>query len=234
MSTTALSATLRTSVLFAILILTAGAAHATDSTLRLQGQLVDSGGNVVGLNGEFGSSPGAYLGVEFRLNDRLGIEAGAAWIDFDESEDLDTFILTSSVSAALTVTPVTVALNVHLTPQKRYDLYLAPKIGWAFFDDLEVTTRFDFDTFPFPDFDYLSIIPDFSDEITTDFATEDQFIFGLRLGFDAPFGNSSWSFSSSIEYTDMELEIEIPGFGGNVPGVDLEPLSIGVGVGYSF
>ena len=71
-------------------------------------------------------------------------------------------------------------------------------------------------------------------QITTNFATEDQFIFGLRLGFDVPFGDSSWSFSSSIDYTDMELEIEVPGFGGNVPGTDLEPLSIGVGVAYSF
>ena len=64
------------------------------------------------------------------------------------------------------------------------------------------------------------------------FATEDQFIFGLRLGFDVPFGKSSWS--SSLDSTDMELEIEIPGFGGDVPGVDVEPLSIGVGVAYSF
>ena len=217
-------------------IFAATSAHAIDPSLRLQGQLVNSSGNAFALSGDFGSGPGAYLGVEFPLNDRLGIEAGVGWIDFDESEDVDGFILTSSVSAALTVIPVTVALNVHLTPQKRYDLYLAPKIGWAFFDDLELVTRFDFDfgTFPFPDFDFLSVIPDFSDQITTNFATEDQFIFGLRLGFDVPFGDSSWSFSSSIDYTDMELEIEIPGVGGDVPGADLEPLSIGVGVGYSF
>lgn len=231
----ALSTALRAG-LFTLGILAATSAHALDPTLRLQGQWVNSNGNAFVLSGDFGSGPGAYLGVEFPLNDRFGIEAGVGWIDFDESEDVDSFILTSSVSAALTVIPVTVAFNVHLTPQKRYDFYLAPKIGWAFFDDLEVVTRFDFDfdTFPFPDFDFLSIVPDFSDQITTNFTTEDQFIFGLRLGFDVPFGDSSWSFSSSIDYTDMELEIEIPTFGGPVPGVDLEPLSIGVGVAYSF
>ncbi len=80
----------------------------------------------------------------------------------------------------------------------------------------------------------VAVQADFGDQITTSFATEDQFIFGLRLGFDVPFGDSSWSFSSSIDYTDMELEIEVPGFGGNVPGVDLEPLSIGIGVAYGF
>ncbi len=228
-------AALRILALFAIGLIAASSTHAADATLRLQGQLVNSSANVISTSGEFGSGPGAYLGVEFRLNDRLGIEVGASWIDLEESETVDAIFLTADLEASLTVTPVTVALDFHLTPQKRYDLYLAPKIGWAFFDDLEIATRIDFSAFPFPSlpgFPEISIIPGFDEEISTGLATEDQFIFGLRLGLDVPFGDGSWSFSSSIDYTGMDLELEVPD--GSIPGVGLDPLSIGAGVAYRF
>ncbi len=212
----------------------ASSAHAADVTLRLQGQMVNTSASVLRLSDDFGSGPGAYLGVEFRLNDRLGIEVGAAWFELEESERPEISILTTEIEATVTATPITVALDIHLTPQKSYDFYLAPKIGWAFFDDVEITNRFDFSSFPFPDFPGLSIIPGLPDQITTPFATEDQFIYGLRLGFDTPFGNSSWSFSSSIDYTDMDLEIGLDLVPGAARTIGLDPLSIGAGVAYNF
>ncbi len=226
---------------FAAGLLTAGPTHAIDTTLRLHGQLVTSSASTVFLRDDFGSGPGVYLGVEFRLNDRLGIEVGAARIDLEESEIRDLSFLTIETTASLTVTPVTVALDIHLMPGKRYDLYLASKIGWAFFDDFEVATRTEFGAFSLPGFPTIPITPGFGNELGNEvvnkLATDDQFIVGLRLGFDIPFGDSSWSFSSSVDYTAMDLETGLFGgrlFGGIAPTASLDPLAIGVGVGYNF
>ncbi len=228
------SSVFRTLLMSVVGLVAANTTHAAETTLRFQGQLVNSSANAIALSGEFGSGPGAYLGVEFHLNERFGIEVGASWFELDESETLDGIFLSTDLEASLAVTPITVALNVHLTPQKRYDVYLAPKIGWAFFDDLELTTRIDFGGISFPGFPGLPDIsfPGFDNSIATDFTTDDQFVFGLRLGFDVPFGDSSWSFSSSIDYTDMDIEAEVLGI--PVPGVGLDPLAIGAGVAYSF
>lgn len=238
MPSSALSPVLRAAALFAAGLLATSSAHAVDATLRLQGQLVSSSASVLRLSDDLGSGPGAYLGVEFHINDRFGIEVGASWFELEESDQPEILILTTEIEAAVSVTPITVALNVHLTPGKRYDIYLAPKIGWAFFDELEITNRFDFSNLPFPILPGINLVTDFGDSITTSFDTDDQFVFGLRLGFDTPLGNSSWSFSSSIDYTDMDLEFSlgVPGAGsaGTSPAIGLDPLSIGVGVAYSF
>lgn len=221
-----------TLVIFAAGLLASTTSNAADTTLRLHGQVVSSSATAVGLTSDFGSGPGAYLGAEFHLNDRFGIEVGVAWFELEESERLDALFVSTDATASLTVAPLTVALNVHLTPQKRYDFYVAPKIGWAFFDDLEISTRIDFGPLPFPGFPTLPIIPGFGDSFVTPFSTKDQFIFGLRLGFDVPFGDSSWSFSSSIDYTDMDLEIDT--FFAPAPAVGLDPVSVGAGVAYHF
>lgn len=183
--------------------------QAADATLRLQGQLVNTSLNTLVLVSDFGSEPGVYLGAEFRLNDRFGIEAGVGWFELEERSNF----FGTEFTESLTVIPVAVALNIHLTRQKRYDLYVAPKIGWAFFDDFELTQ--------------VNVF--FPEGFTTEIPTEDQFIFGLRLGFDFPFGQSSWGFSSSIDYTDIDFEFDVSGFTDG-----LDPLSVGAGVAYSF
>ncbi|MEM7352796.1 MAG: outer membrane beta-barrel protein [Acidobacteriota bacterium] len=219
--------------LLAVVLLTTSPLEAADVTLRLQGQVVTSSASSVGLDEDFGSSPGAYLGAEFRLNDRFGIEVGAAWAELEESERFDTGLGILETEARVTFTPVTVALDIHLTPQKPYDLYVAPKIGWAFVDDLEVLNRTEFPSFPgFP--------TGFNQTFTVDIPTEDTFVLGLRVGFDLPFGDGPWSFSSSVDYLDLPAEISLSQPGRrNVGGpssvdVDIDPLSIGAGVGYKF
>ncbi len=208
-------------------------AGAVDLTLRFQGQATSSDGDALGLGDDFGTSAGAYLGLEWRLTERLGIEAGAAWTELEQSATLDTFLLISRTTASLSVVPVTVALNIHLTPKSRYDLYLAPRIGWAFFDDLEIRSEFDFSGFPgFPGFagPPLTLFDGFPTSQTTNLAVKDQFVYGLRLGFDVPFGKSAWSFSSSLEVLDLDLELEAVPRGA----FSLDPISIGLGFAYRF
>ncbi len=217
--------------------LLAAPAGAADVTLRFQGQATSSDADALGLGEDFGTSAGAYLGVEWRLNDRLGIEAGVGWTELEQSARLDAIIFSFDTSGSLTLMPVTVALDVHLTPKSRYDLYLAPRIGWAFFDDLEVRTEVDLSGFPgfpgLPGVPVLPPLPPFPDipAQTIDVAVDGQFVYGLRLGFDAPFGSSSWSFSSSLDLLGVDLEPE--GALGGV-GVGLDPISIGLGLGYRF
>ncbi len=198
---------------------------AADVTLRLQGQVVSSSTTTIGLTGDFGTGPGAYLGAEFRLNDRFGIEVGAAWAELEETEVFAGEFSGSTSTASITFNPVTVAFNIHLTPQKRFDVYIAPKIGWAFVDDLELSTRFDFNDFPFPDIGRTFL---------AEFPADGQFIFGLRLGFDLPFGDSPWSFSSSVDYTDLDPDLDFFAGDFELDPIGLDPVSIGAGVAYSF
>ncbi len=216
--------------------LLAAPAGAADLALRFQGQATSSDGDALGLGEDFGTSAGAYLGLEWRLNERLGLEAGLEWTELEQSGRQDTLVFSFETTASVTLIPVTVALDVHLTPKSRYDLYLAPRIGWVFFDDLEVRTEVDLSAFPgfpgLPGFPALPPLPTFPQipAQTIDLAVEDQFVYGLRLGFDAPFGASAWSFSSSLDLLGVDLELEsTPGF-----SVGLDPISIGLGVAYRF
>ncbi len=225
---------------YVVAALAAVPTEATDLTLRFQGQATSSDGDALGLGDDFGTSAGAYLGFEWPLNERLGIEAGLSWIELEQSGTLDGIIFTVRTTATQTVTPLTVALTVHLTPQSRYDLYLAPRIGWAFFDDLELHNEVDFSGFPgfpfpgipgFPGFPGpLPTFPDFPSQ-TTNVPVDDQFVYGLRLGFDVPFGESAWSFSSSLDLLSLDLKLASAPSGFDV-GID--PISIGLGVGYRF
>ncbi|MEM7354105.1 MAG: outer membrane beta-barrel protein [Acidobacteriota bacterium] len=218
-----------TATILTLGLLTLPSTAAAAGTFRLQGQLVATSASTAGLTEDFGSGPGAYIGLEIDINDRLGIELGASWLELEASERQEFFGFVTDLTASITATPVTLALNLHLTPQKRYDVYLAPKIGWAFYDDFELVTRVD-GSFNFPGLPIFPTLTIDGETVVTDLATEDQFLFGLRLGVDVPFGQSAWSFSSSLDYTDLPLEFDF------VEGADLgiDPLSIGVGIAYGF
>lgn len=208
-------------------------AAATDLTLRAQGQITSSDADALGLGDDFGTSVGGYVGLEVPLNERLGLEFGVGWMEFEQSTDVDFLFLSFETEASLTMTPVTVALDVHLTPNSRYDLYLAPKIGWAFFDDLEVRTDLTTDDFGFPVIPGVPVVPTFPIQPplpAVDVAVEDQFVYGLRVGFDVPFGDSAWSFASSVEILSVDLEIEA----ASGAEFGLDPVSVGLGVGYRF
>ncbi len=211
----------------------APAAFARDVQLRVLGQAVVSDLDALGLGVDFDTGVGFYAGVEYQWSERLGVELGVGWLELEQSAQQDLFIGSVSTTATLTAKPVTVGLNVHLTPDSRFDFYVAPRIGWAFIDDLELSTQVDIGSFPFPTFPGLPLFPTFPGfgvPVQTELGVEDQFIFGLRLGFDVPFGDSAWSLASSVDYTDMELELDA----GGGAGLGIDPLTIGVGFGVSF
>ena len=162
------------SMILALTVLGAVAAQAGDTILRFQGQNTDSGVEFED-GGELSAEVGGYLGVERKLNERFGIEIGASWTDFEQDLFADSSFFTIDVSSSVRMIPVTLALDVHLLPGSRHDLYVAPKVGYAFFDDMNVNTAFSVNlglpTGLFDGFD-IPIFVDTEEQI----AVKDQFI----------------------------------------------------------
>ena len=216
-------------------ILLAGASSA-QTQLRAHAQGVNSNTDTLSLGTDYGSQPGLYLGVEMKVSERLGVEVGAAWTEFEQAGNYDIFFASVAVESTVRMMPVTVALDIHLTPHSRHDFYVAPKIGYAFFDDLEIDTQVSLSGFPFP------IVPGFPSLLTfstdldlpsssTSIGVDDQMVYGLRLGYDVPIGSGdSWIFSSSLDYMDVDLELSQAA--GASQGLD--PLAIGLGLSYRF
>ena len=215
-----------------------GTAIAEDWELRLLGQWVTTSEDAFS-NLDDGS--GVYLGLERRLNDRWGLELGVGWNQLDGSEsqsfDFFGFQFESRFETEVEWLPVSVAGNYHLTPQADFDLYVAGRVGWAFFRDVQF--RSELSLFDLAFGSDLGLIID-SGPQTINFEAEDAFFYGLRLGFDRPFGDSSWALSATVDWTALELEYD-PGAGlprdpDGFPvtiasvGVDLDPVTVGFGV----
>lgn len=214
-------------------LITLSPALAGDWSLRVLGQAVVSDLDPLGLGVEFDTGSGLYAGAEYRWNARLGLEIGVGWLELEQSAKQDLIISSFATTATLTARPVSLGLNVHLLPESRFDLYVAPRLGWALVDDLELDTRVDVRTFPFPTFPGIPTFPTFPGlgaPFRNDLATEDQFFLGLRLGFDVAFGESAWSLASAVDYSDLELELSA----ADAVGLGIDPLTVGIGFGYRF
>lgn len=186
---------------------------------------------------EVDEGPGVYFGFERRLNDRWGIELGLGWNQLDgeirQSIDFFGFRFESRIESEVEWMPLSIAGNFHLTPNSNFDLYVAGRAGWAFFDDLRVDSEVTLSDLG--DFEIPIIDPDPFQRL--EFSADDAFFYGLRLGFDRPFGDSGWAFSATLDYTVLELEYDPqsafpPPFVDPIPtvSVDLDPVTVGVGV----
>lgn len=207
-------------------------ASAQDWNARLLGQWISSSASAFG-GEDFDDGFGLYLGLERRLNDRWGIEFGLGVAELEAKERIGFDFFGSSfgteVETSLQWVPLTVAANFHLTPQRDFDLYIAPRAGVALVDDLEIAVLVDINGFPtFPSFPGIPIDIDFPNiDIpvqTTTFAVDDTFIYGARLGFDWPLGGQGWGLSGAVDYTVMELDLQ------GLASTDLDPLAVSFGV----
>lgn len=213
-----------------------------DWNLRLLGQWVTTSEDAFS---ELDDGPGVYLGLERRLSDRWGVEFGVGWnqLEGSDSQSIDFFgfQFESRFETEVEWLPVSVAGNFHLTPQSDFDLYVAGRVGWAFFRDVQFRSEFSITDLGFGSDLGLVVEPG---PQTINFQSEDAFFYGVRLGFDRPFGRSGWAFSATVDWTVLELEYDpgavLPrdpdGFPATIPpvGVDLDPVTLGVGVSKRF
>ena len=219
---------------FFLFVLLPATAPAQDWQARLHGQWVSS--SLETFDGaELGDGSGFYLGAEKRLNERWGVEVGIgrSELESEETIQLDFFGLSIATEIGNRVEwmPLTLAANYHFPTGGDVDIYIAPRIGWAFMDDLEIRTNVDVGGgIVLPGFPIVFTLPDFgptgSEVVSLDL--DDAFLYGLRFGLERPFGDGTWSFSAALSLDVIELESDVGSFG------DLDPLSVGIGVSRRF
>jgi len=150
---------------------------------------------------EMDSAFGFQASFEFKLSELIGLEPGIAFLEHDvevkESGHPDLKL------GDMSLMPLTVNLNFHVLGGDRIDLYVGPTIGYAFWGDLE------------------------SESFQQDFAANDQFLYGLNVGVDVPFGEK-WGLNAALSYLAMDAELD----GGPSMGVD--PFQIKIGATYKF
>ena len=178
----------------------------------------DEDGGSVQLTGDAGF--GFSLVGEYRVNDRLGVELGAHWSEYDLELELGGGMFCGSTFCTVTATdsvrPLTfsLGLDVHLTPERRADLYVGPVLAYVLYSD---------PTFRFSDGSIRGSI-------------DDDLAWGGVAGLDVPFGDRGWHFSSSIRYLRAEADATARDDEGDTEAVslDFDQLAIVVGFGYRF
>lgn len=196
-----------------------------DADATLAGRIFDLGSVSARTSGALGLS----LGLEYRVSPRLGVELGVQTAEPDVDPDpIDAVIqifppppILVIEPTSLRVTPVTLGLNVHLSPDKPVDVYFAPLLAWVGYGDLRLTGGFQL-------IDGDQIIG----PITTNLGVGDDFTFGARIGADVRVGDRPWAVSGAVTWIDTRIGVQnvpVP-----VPSVDYDPIFFSLGVGYRF
>jgi len=157
---------------------------------------------------------GFSLAIERQFSRRLGVELGVLLAEPELQLDLELDGFPIIVSEGIGFTAVTGGLNVHLTPEKRVDLYVAPLLVYTSFDDLNFRFRVGDET------------------LTAAFRSDDDFAVGAQLGADVLFGEGRWSLNLTVRYLDIGLSVVDEE--GVHTVLHFDPLVLGVGLGYGF
>lgn len=171
---------------------------------------IDDAGDSVSISaaGDLGYS----LGLEYRFSRRVGLELGYIAADpeleitITESLSGERFRLRSGTGFS----PLTLGLNLHLTPNARVDLSFQPMLAYVTYDDLRFTLG----------------------TASAEIESEDELAAGVRLGLDIPFGEAGWSIYTAVSYFDTELETRDEE--GERDDFGFDPLLATVGVGHRF
>ena len=156
-----------------------------------------------------GDGSGFGLGLEWMMTPRFGFDAGVLVGNIDTDFRLQAGSLSLTDTEEMGVEAYTVGLNYHLTPETRADFYVGAFFGMIFFSDTIFLTE-----------------AGRSDKRVFD----DDTGFGLRVGVDVPFGETSpWSFSAELRYFDAILEGEVAG-----QDIDFNALVPAVGISFRF
>lgn len=152
---------------------------------------------------------GASLGWEFRCGHWVGIDLNAIYAKHDI--DVEGF---RSIGKTAFV-PLTVGLNVHVTPEKSpVDVFVGPLVGYALYDD--IATAID---------GYV---------LETD--VDPNFVYGLNLGIEVPAPKRGWAFYAAVKYlvSEYEAKLTIDGVSAGDFGIDVDPWIGQVGLAYRY
>lgn len=197
-------------------------AHAAWVSPDLSWQMSPAPGDLVKIDAA--SSWGLGISGEYQFSDLLGIELGVMRSSPDVDIQVDDAVLDVTVRASdgLTMTPLTLGLNFHVTPTRSFDLYLGPYLAYVLYGDLEWRVNETIVDGGVPiDFDQSLRM-----SIANDLA------YGAVAGADIPLGPEGWYFSGTLKYLATELDASEPE--GDSENLSLDPLIVAIGFRYSF
>lgn len=203
--------------------------------VRVAAVAVDADGRFSVEAGSDGASTDVNIGAGFSvrfertLTPRLGIELGLAgiasgvdvsadWADCDRGTSVD----------MLTMAPITVGLNVHLTPDSPVDVYVGPMLAIVNYSDIRVRSGWDCDgdDDTFWDFNWDAKVRSKSDSDLT---------WGLNAGADIAFGSSGrWSAHLGLTYIETTAELKRDFEGSRLTHLRMDPLMFNIGFAYAF
>lgn len=154
---------------------------------------------------------GVAVDFEYRISRRLGIDFGAVSASPRFSVTVDAEPLSVTASGDIRITPIYAALNIHLTPDGRFDLYIGPLLAYVTYDSFVLVAE---------------------PELRESFSAEEDIGIGAVLGLDIGLGGGRWSLTTAIRYLDTTIEASSAD--GGVGRSDIDPMIFSFGVGYRF
>ena len=157
------------------------------------------------------SGVGAAFGLEYRASRWVGIDFGIISASPDFTVIVGSEPESISAKTDIRVTPIYAALNIHLIPDGRFDLYIGPLLAYVTYD---------------------SFVIEAGPGEREGFSAEEDFGVGAVLGLDIGLGRGRWSLVTAIRYLDTTLEAQPAA--GDVGKTDFDPTIFSVGFGYRF
>ncbi len=158
-----------------------------------------------------GVGGGLGIGIEYRASRRLGLDFGVLAASPDVGTQIEIGWHGVSVSSGITVAPLTIGLNIHVTSGSTVDLYLGPLIAYVAYSGFD-----------------LNVGPG----VHETFYTSNDLGLGANLGIDVFLGRGRWSLYATVKYIDSTLAATPEG--GDTGRVDFDPVVLGFGAGFRF
>ncbi len=202
------------------LVASASAETDTGWQIRFYAAAIDMSDAPSGSNNFGGSSfdldvgAGVGFNAEYRFTPRLGVDLG---ILSGAGVDVETGTTWTGnpgwvTSDTVTFTPLTLGLDIHLTPDERVDFYVCPLVAMIQYGSLAVRNG--------------------PTGVRTEWDFDEDFAVGAALGLGIPFGQNRWSFQTSLSY--LESSIDGSSNDGLRLGSDYDSTIFGFGFGYRF
>jgi outer membrane protein W len=151
---------------------------------------------------ELDSAFGFQASFEYLITDLIGVEPAISSVKYDVTTKEPSF---PDVTGDVSLFTLAANVNFHLMRESEIDLFVGPTIGYGFWGDLK-----------------LNLFPD-------DFPADDEFIYGVNVGVDVPFGESHWGFSGALSYLGANLTLQ-----GSSQEIGVSPIQVKAGAYYRF
>lgn len=166
-------------------------------------------GTILGDTLEADSAWGGSLGWEWRCGHWVGIDLNAIYAKHDIE------VVGSGKVGDTAFVPITLGLNVHVTPEKSpVDVFLGPFFGYALFDDIETQV----------------------DGFTLKSDVDSSFIYGVNLGIEVPAPKRGWAFFAAVKYivADYDADLTVDGADAGDLRLDVDPWVGQLGIAYRY